>query len=353
MPTRTRRLLDSFAERISADQPKPTRKFIAQALRAIYVAEDSMISAWARTLREKNFRATEKRLSNALRSRQWDDAQLRDRVLKMMGSLAKRKCSAIIIDSTDICKPYGRRMPFIGRVYDGSTGEIGHGWIALRADALGRHGRHVPVHIRTFSRSAPEFVSDHDELTSLIKSVLQTVPATMPFVFDSGHDGNSYRKIFNDLGIRFTVRMKIGGTNGLRKIPIEGHPTLVDLISKIKTRVHFRISTFTKRAKKSWRAEVGWNQGIRLSDPKGDAEKERYSVVVIRGYRDPSAPPMEPGPGCKPVPVSWPTATLQPNTVSAWPRPLPCSPPSPPPQISRERPPAAGRARPPHRGRCL
>lgn len=62
----------------------------------------------------------------------------------------------IVIDPTDIRKLYARKMPYLARVCDGSSGEIGNGYHCCIAVA-GESGGHriVPSHLHLWSCDAP------------------------------------------------------------------------------------------------------------------------------------------------------------------------------------------------------
>jgi hypothetical protein len=287
MPTKASVRLREFAERISEGQHRPQRKFLRQALFGLHVSGDTMLSAWGRSLREKQaLFYTEKRLSNGLKSKQLDDRQLWSQTLGVASRLVKRHCSAISVDTTDISKPYAKKMPYMGHVHDGSTGDVGNGWMVLRADGVANNGRHVPLHLTTFSRKAPGYLGDGDQLQVFLKSLLGHVPATMPFVFDAGHDGRSYRKMFGELGLNYTVRLRVDGSHGLRKVEADPAATLRDVVASVPSGLSFRVSRFTKHAKRPWVANVGWTPDLRFLSTRGVPEAQSYSVVVVRGYRD-------------------------------------------------------------------
>ena len=246
-----------------------------------------MLSAWGRALREPlALIYTEKRLSNGLKSRRLDDGRMRSAMLELSAGLVKEHCSAVSVDSTDISKKYAPKMPYIASVYDGSTGEIAKGWTLLRADGVAKNGRHVPLHIETFSRETADYRDDNTQVRGFLEALLRHVPVTTPFVLDSGHDGRSHRQIFEELKLRVTTRLFVGQQHGLRKMDLGSQVVrLADLVSSTASVFRFRVERFTEHAKRPWVVSVGWRSSVRFLDTRDVPEKPKYSIVVVRRPR--------------------------------------------------------------------
>ncbi len=205
-----------------------------------------------------------------------------------MAPLAKRHCTAISVDTTDIVKGFStQRMPFITPVRDGSTGEVRPGWILYRADGVARNGANVPLHVQTFSRIEPGFKDDKRELERFLDTITPHTGLKLPFIFDSGNDSRFHRQIFNSRGLRHTVRLRTKHTDGKRIMQTSrGHQhRLKDLIAKTKSTSSYSIRRFSGKAKGTWIADVGWNSDIRFCNKKGKCESDRYSLVIVRNYR--------------------------------------------------------------------
>ena len=293
MATRNTIAFDAYAQRVAVDQFKPQVGFIRDALFGILRSRDTMLASWARALREpRRLIHTEKRLSNGLKSARFDDRSFEAALLDISSGLVQRHCDCIAVDETDLRKNYGRKMPFLAWVHDGSKKELCRGWVVHRADGISTRGTHVPLHSRVMSREDPGYRDDHDELRTFLKSALRDIPASMPIVFDRGYDDRARRKMFKDLNLRSIVRLKTGESFGARVVVAAGRrTTLEELVARTELGDRFRISKFSSAARRPWLASVGWTRDIKFVSPRGEPEPWSYSVVVIHGHVE-DAPPM-------------------------------------------------------------
>lgn len=205
-----------------------------------------------------------------------------------MAPLARRHCTAISIDTTDITKNFStQKMPFITNVRDGSTGDIRPGWIVYRADGVARNGATIPLHVQTFSRIEPGYKNDKQELERFLDAMIPHTGLKLPFVFDSGHDSESHRQIFRTRWLRHTIRLRIQDKLGRRIMETSRgrQQRLADLVAQTKSTSTYAIRRFSGKAKGTWVADVGWVSDVRFCDAKGRSEADRYSLVVVRDYR--------------------------------------------------------------------
>ena len=73
----------------------------------------------------------------------------------------------IIVDPSDIQKPYATHMDFLSKAWDGSKGAVGDnlGYYGCMAVACENGGRKpMPLHLRFWSPDAPGFTSENDEV---------------------------------------------------------------------------------------------------------------------------------------------------------------------------------------------
>ena len=83
----------------------------------------------------------------------------------------------IIIDPTDVQKTYAKKMPYLAKVWDGSRGRVGDnlGYTLCMAIACENGCRKiVPLMLRLWSSVHPEYVSENDEVESIV-SFLRTL----------------------------------------------------------------------------------------------------------------------------------------------------------------------------------
>ena len=117
---------------------KPQGHFIEQMLYGMQAAQDVKLSNIGRALGEKiALKKTEERLSHHLAAPGMGQ-EINAAVVSQAADRVKED-TLIVIDPTDICKTYARRMPYLATVRDGSTGEardLAHGCTMLYAERL-------------------------------------------------------------------------------------------------------------------------------------------------------------------------------------------------------------------------
>lgn len=205
-----RRFLGIFSPRFS----KPKLEFLGQMLFGIQAARDTLVSEIARSLQEDILsKKTQERLERHLRADGLDD--------KVHGSLL---CDAapsihddtlIVIDPTDVQKPYAERMPYLAKVWDGSEGKVGDGlgYTLCMAIACGNGCRRiVPLMLGLWSSVHPEYASENDEVCQVIGQIASTTNGRGIFVYDRGGDGDGMFKFYIDHGYDFIVRL-VGDRN--------------------------------------------------------------------------------------------------------------------------------------------
>ena len=113
-----------FSGELSGGLCKPARRFVAEAVYGIQARQSVMLSEIGRGLNEAiRLKKTENRLSNELRRTGLGD-HLMENLLSMASSRV-REDTLLVLDPSDIIKPYARSMEHMTRVRDGSTGRLG------------------------------------------------------------------------------------------------------------------------------------------------------------------------------------------------------------------------------------
>lgn len=187
---------------------RPQLKFIEQMIFGIQASRDTKLSSIARSLGEKiSLKKTEERLSRHLGVRGL--GQKVNEVLAEHGSRKVHRDTLIVIDPTDIRKPYARRMPHLGRVRDGSTGDIVNGyWACLAIACEPGNRRMIPLHGRLWSTQAPDTTSENKQLLDVITTIASATNGRGIYVIDRGGDRI---KLFSSLlskQLRFIIRLK-------------------------------------------------------------------------------------------------------------------------------------------------
>jgi hypothetical protein len=202
-----REQIRKFSGELSSGICKTGGRFVAEAVYGIQARKSVMLSEIARSLNEDiRLKKTENRLS-----RQVKREGLGRTVEKNLLSLASRrikKKTLLVVDLSDISKDHARRMEYMGRVRDGSTGEIKDGYWTLNVIGTEPDSVHItPLINRLYSQEAPDHDSENDEILKAVKTVSRAVENRGIFVIDRGADR---RKLLHPLlngEAKFIIRM--------------------------------------------------------------------------------------------------------------------------------------------------
>ena len=197
-----------FSGKLSAGMPKVARRFIEEALYGIQSKQSVHLSELARCLGEKiPLIKTINRLSFELsREGLWEKITLGQ--LKLAGGKIAAD-TLLILDLSDIAKPYGKKMQYLARVRDGSRGELADGYwtcqvIASELD----QSEIIPLYNRLYSPAAPDCIGENKEIFKAMDMVSRAVDNRGIWVMDRGTDR---RIIFDHLlsrQRRFIIRLK-------------------------------------------------------------------------------------------------------------------------------------------------
>ncbi len=182
----------------------------------IQASRETLMSEIARSLREDIYsKKTQERLERHLRMDGMDD--------KIHGSIMCDAASSIhedtliIVDPSDIQKTYAQKMPYLAKVWDGSKGRVGDnlGYTLCMAIACENGSRRiVPLLLRLWSTTHPEFVSENDEVCQVIGQIASATNKRGIFVYDRGGDADNLFSFYIDHGYDFIVRL-VGDRNSL------------------------------------------------------------------------------------------------------------------------------------------
>ena len=176
--SKTQAQLHKFLGIFSPHFSKPKLRFLGQMLYGIQAAQDVKLSCIGRTLDEPiSMKKLEDRLSRNL-DEAGMDAIVRDCIARE-GASHVTKDTFILVDPTDIRKLYARRMEYLDRIRDGSTGELGNGyWGCLAVGAEAGSRRITPL-----SRSPPAAASRTAETAIPPAQTTKAHPASAPPVW--------------------------------------------------------------------------------------------------------------------------------------------------------------------------
>ena len=179
--------LEAFSGRLSARLSKPTRRFVSEALYGIAARGSVRLSEIGRSLEEPiPLIKTECRLSRNLARPEL--ASIGDAVLaEGAGRIGAR--TLLVLDLSDIAKPYAEKMEHLARVRDGSAGTIADGtWLAHVIGVENEDKAIVPLYAALYSQKAPDFVSENEEILTAIRTVAAACHGRGVWVVDRGGD---------------------------------------------------------------------------------------------------------------------------------------------------------------------
>ena len=202
--------LESFLGRISPHFRKPVARFIGDMIYGIMVEKDVKLASVVRALKEKiTPKKVEDRLSRMLSS---DGLETKlHEVIATEGAKKVHNDTLIILDPSDVQKPYAKKMEYLAKVWDGSKGEVGDnlgfwGCMAIACESGGR--RPVPLHFRLWSADSPGFVSENEEIKAIVDEITKHTKKRGIFVYDRGGDNIEFYRHFIEKDIDFIVRLK-------------------------------------------------------------------------------------------------------------------------------------------------
>jgi len=217
----------NFSGKVSEGLPKVGRRFVEEMLYGIASEQSLHLSRIARSLTEQiPLIKTINRLSFELsRKGLWE--KVTDRVLKLAKSDITDE-TLLILDLSDIAKPYAKRMEYLARVHDGSCNELADGyWTVQVIAAQAGRAEIIPLYNRLYSIEAPDCPGENEEIFRAINMVCRVVNNKGIWVMDRGMD----RKIIFDhllsSGRRFIIRLK-----GDRFVVYKGQKTIVSALAQ-------------------------------------------------------------------------------------------------------------------------
>jgi len=202
--------LKAFLGRISPHFSKPVARFIGDMMYGIMKEKDVKLSSIVRALKEETTpKKVEDRLSRML-SAKGLEAGLHG-VIAAEGARRVRQDTLIILDPSDVQKPYAKKMEYLAKVWDGSKGEVGDnlgfwGCMAVACESGGR--RPIPLHFRLWSADSPGFVSENDEVEDIVKTISRHTKKRGIYVYDRGGDNIEFYRFLLSEGLDFIVRLK-------------------------------------------------------------------------------------------------------------------------------------------------
>jgi len=200
--------IEHFSGKLSAGLTKPAARMVREVLLGMQARGSVRLSEIGRALEEPTaLKKVIERLGRHLRRR-----EVREQVagnLLELGSGKVGEKTLLVVDLTDISKPYARHMEHLARVRDGSTGEFTNGyWCCQVVGVEGDRADVMPLYQALYSQRAPDFVSENEEILKAIGAVWEATEGRGVVVIDRGGDRIELLRPWIKGGRDFVVRMR-------------------------------------------------------------------------------------------------------------------------------------------------
>jgi len=192
-----------------------------------YLAGTAVLSGIARRLSpdKLGFEAALERLSRGLKKQCRSVTEVCAAYRRRVAGAARRAGFNVwAIDLSEIVKPYGRKLPFLCKVRDGSKSSrfkavIEQGWWTVEVVATDAQHRVLPLLRQVYSTVHPTFKSVEGELRVALATLQPLLWVGVRAVLDRGFDGTNYFRVLDDFFADWAVRQK-----GNRQAYLPGRP---------------------------------------------------------------------------------------------------------------------------------
>jgi hypothetical protein len=216
-----------FSRKLCGGSPKVMSRFLEESIFGICARQSLRLSEWGRCLNEKiDLIKTIDRLS-----RQLDRQGLWDIVTSKIVRLARGKIgekTLLVVDVSDIAKPYAKQMEYLGRVRDGSKGEFADGYWTMHVIGCESGSLDVvPLYSHLYSAEAPDFEGENEEIKRAVRTVSIGVGNKGIWMIDRGGDRWQLYDYFLGQHHKFIIRLV-----GNRHLVYKGKKILAHQLAK-------------------------------------------------------------------------------------------------------------------------
>jgi len=201
--------LDGFLQPFVQGLARESGRAVKELVFLIVGSASIMVSRLARRMSWGPSRMIhrEKRLCRHAKTKSFDDVGLSG-ALRAQAAEHLRKDSLVLLDTSDLSKPYGRKMEHLGIVRDGSRKTNGPGYWLVGAFLRRKRGQILPLLMRCFSLVEPGIKSFNAVIVqalSQLKEVLTQGRGIL--VCDRGFDAIRLLEPMLKHSLRFIVRL--------------------------------------------------------------------------------------------------------------------------------------------------
>jgi len=274
MARKLREKIAVFSGELSRGLPKVGSRFVREMVYGIQASQSVVLTKIGRMLEESiSIKKVEERLSRQLLRRGMGE-KVQENLLVMASERVKEE-TLLILDLSDIRKKYAKKMQYLATVRDGSEKELGNGYWTCNVIATEVDGtRIVPLVGRLYSAAAPEFVSENDEILTVVDKVAEATKKRGLWVIDRGGDRRSLMVPMLKEQRRFLIRLV-----GNRNLLWSGKEMLAREIAKDCPMLYAETIVKVEDGK-----EKGYHLEFGYRNVKFSGREETLGLLVVRGF---------------------------------------------------------------------
>jgi hypothetical protein len=263
-----------FSGKLSRGLPKVARRFIEEMVYGIQTRGSVRLSEVARSLNEGiALQKTINRLSQQL-GRPGLLEHIEEALMSEGGRRVKED-TLLVVDVSDITKPYAEKMEYMAQVRDGSNNVLGEGYWTMQVVGVECGEKEItPLYHELYSQRSPDFISENREIISAVEKVGAHIKGRGIWVIDRGGDREKLFTYLLDNEKRFIVRL-VGGRN----VVYRGKEVLaLTLAERCPLLYNERVIKEDKGEEKAYSVSYGFRK-VKLP-----GRKERLYMVVVKGF---------------------------------------------------------------------
>ena len=271
--------LHNFLKKIGKNLSVPDKKFLRDSLIGLIRCGKPIVCQMARQLPNQQIKFLSRldRLEAHLGKDSKFDSKLKAELPEFWLPFIQDD-TPIILDLSDIAKPFAKKMDYLATVRDGSTGELVNGYWLVELYASLSHKNPVPVLLEPFSHEEPCSPGQNPVVLAAIHKIFELTGNRGVLVVDRGFDGWVMFEDWLNNKYRFVARL-VGNRHLLRFYGDSGQwlPTRADQIAE-QTPTPYRFHKLIKRRGKPvfCISQIGW---VKVRLPGRD---ENLTMVVSR-----------------------------------------------------------------------
>ena len=255
--------LHNFLKKISKNLSLPDKKFLRDSTIGLIRCGKPVVCQIARQLpnQRTKFLSRLDRLEAHLVNNNNFDNKLKSQLPQFWLPFIKDD-TPIILDLSDIAKPFAKKMDYLAMVRDGSSGQLVNGYWLVELYASVSYKNPVPVLLEPFSHEQPYSPGQNPVVLNAIHKIFKLTNNRGVLVADRGFDGrvmiedwldNKYRFVIRLVGKQHLMRVL---SNSTQAIPIRA----IDLAEQTSTPYHFH-KLVKRHGKPTLRVtQIGWTK---------------------------------------------------------------------------------------------